>query len=123
MGLSQLKRIDQIVREGEIQNIYEEALAKEPITFLKRNKDVYSSVHLVIIVLNEKLKDFYKEIFLSLRNANIQVQLHYLPVHLQPYYKNLEFQEGDFPSSELYSKRALSLPVFPGLSREHSKNM
>tara|TARA_B100001057_G_C22833823_1_gene944478 strand:- start:441 stop:1613 length:1173 start_codon:yes stop_codon:yes gene_type:complete len=122
LGLSQLKRIDQIVKERQrLRNIYEEALSNEPITFLQRSKDVYSSVHLVVIVLNEKFKNFYKEIFISLRKAKIGVQLHYLPVHLQPYYKNLDFKEGDFPAAELYSKLALSLPVFPGLDEREQE--
>ena len=119
LGLSQLKRIDEIVKERQnIQNIYEQSLIDEPITFLKRSEDVYSSVHLVVIILNQKFINFYREIFTYLRESNIGVQLHYLPVHLQPYYKKLNFKEGDFPSAELYSKLAISLPVFPGLSKK-----
>ena len=51
----------------------------------------------------------------SLRDANIGVQLHYLPIHLHPYYKKLGFKEGDFPESEFYAKNAISLPLYCGL--------
>ncbi len=122
LGISQLKRIDQIVKERQrIRDFYEKSLVNEPIRFLERSEDVYSSVHLVVIVLDESLKDFYKEIFLALRNAKIGVQLHYLPVHLQPYYRRLNFKEGDFPLSELYSKLSLSIPVFPGFTRSEQE--
>ena len=59
---------------------------------------------------------FHRHVFDGLREAGIGVQLHYTPVHLQPYYRRLGFCEGDFPNSEAYARRAISLPLFPGLS-------
>ena len=56
-----------------------------------------------------------------MRKKNIGVQLHYSPIHLQPYYRKLGFKEGDFPNSEKYSKSAMSLPVFEGLEDEQQK--
>ena len=54
--------------------------------------------------------------FEGLRKAGIGVQLHYTPVHLQPYYRGLGFREGDFPHAEAYARSAISLPLFPGLT-------
>ena len=53
---------------------------------------------------------------IDLRECGIGVQLHYIPVHTQPFYKKMGFKNGDFPNSELYAKNAFSLPLFPGLS-------
>jgi dTDP-4-amino-4,6-dideoxygalactose transaminase len=55
-------------------------------------------------------------VFEGLRAAGIGVQLHYTPVHLQPCYRRLGFQEGDFPEAEAYATNAISLPLYPGLS-------
>jgi len=54
-------------------------------------------------------------VFESLRAAGIGVQLHYTPVHLQPYYRRLGYHEGDFPHAEAYASSAISLPLYPGL--------
>ena len=53
-----------------------------------------------------------------MRERNIGVQVHYSPIHLQPYYRKLGFGEGDFPNAEEYSKSAMSLPVFEGIKYE-----
>ena len=65
--------------------------------------------------------DLHKRIFIYLRNRNIGVQLHYLPVHLQPFYRQLGFKEGDFPNSEKYALSAISLPIYPELINEDQK--
>ena len=80
--------------------------------------NVKSSVHLAIIRLKNKDPIFHRYLFEFLRDSGIGVQVHYIPVHTQPYYKNLGFQEGNFPCSEDYSKNAISIPLFPGLSDE-----
>ena len=63
----------------------------------------------------------HKEIFNYLRESGIGVQIHYIPIHCQPYYKNLGFKKGDFPNSEIYADRAISIPIFPGLTYENQK--
>ena len=55
---------------------------------------------------------------MNMREAGIGVQLHYIPVHLQPYYKQLGFKKGMYPNSELYSNRSISIPLYPGLKKE-----
>ena len=64
---------------------------------------------------------FHKDIFMFLRKSGIGVQIHYIPIHCQPYYKNLGFKKGDFPNSENYADRAISIPIYPGLSLENQE--
>ena len=75
---------------------------------------VYSALHLAI--LRFKDIDLQLKLYENLRKSCIGSQVHYMPVHLQPYYKNhFGFKEGDFPEAEYYSKTCLSLPIYPGL--------
>ena len=86
--------------------------------FLDIPENVLSSVHLCVICLNKCTNNQHKDIFEAIREKGIGIQLHYWPVHLNPYYRNLGFKEGDFINAELYANRALSLPLFPGLKEE-----
>jgi dTDP-4-amino-4,6-dideoxygalactose transaminase len=73
-------------------------------------------VHLAVIRLQQTTALQHRQVFEGLRASGIGVQLHYSPVHLQPYYRALGFEEGRFPEAEAYANRAMSLPLFPGLS-------
>tara|TARA_Y100001968_G_scaffold171440_1_gene156816 strand:- start:3626 stop:4798 length:1173 start_codon:yes stop_codon:yes gene_type:complete len=116
LGISQLNRIDNIVKERNmIYKKYEIQLEELPVSLIEIPNNVKSSVHLAIIRLNQNNKSFHRKIFNYFRQNNIGVQLHYSPVHLQPYYRNKGFNIGDFPISENYSKDAISLPLFPGI--------
>lgn len=116
LGLSQLQRLRAIVTERNRQlQKYRELLSDLPVQLLDVPQGVLSSVHLAVIRLSKSSAYHHRQVFESLRSAGIGVQLHYSPVHLQPYYRNLGFQEGDFPEAELYSSSAISLPLFPGL--------
>ena len=64
----------------------------------------------------ERLTLSHREVFEALRAAGIGVNLHYIPVHLQPYYRELGFTSGDFPEAERYYAQAISLPIFPAMS-------
>ena len=116
LGLSQLQRLDEIVaeRNQQLQN-YRELLADLPAKLLDVPKDVVSSVHLAVIRLQQATKKQHRQVFEGLRAAEIGVQLHYSPVHLQPYYRRLGFEERQFPEAEAYGSTAISLPLFPGL--------
>jgi len=116
LGLSQLKRLDEIVKErNRLLTLYRNRLSGLPVKLLKIPENVNSSVHLGIIRLKDQNADHHKKVFGNLRSNGIGVQLHYNPVHLNPYYRRLGYNEGDFPNSELYGKNAISLPLFPGL--------
>ena len=117
LGLSQLQRLDEIVAERNRQlQTYQELLAELPVQLLKVPDDVRSSVHLAVIRLLQATTEQHRQVFEGLRAAGIGVQLHYSPVHLQPYYRALGFAEGQFPEAEVYASSAISLPLFPDLS-------
>ena len=116
LGLSQLQRLDEIVIERNRQvETYRELLSELPVQLLEVPDDVISSVHLVVIRLQQTTAEQHRQLFEGLRSAGIGVQLHYSPVHLQPYYRALGFVEGQFPQAESYASCAISLPLFPGL--------
>ena len=124
LGLSQIERLNKIILErNNLLDNYKKSLSKEPIKFLKLTSNAYSSVHLAIIRLENKDPYFHRKLFIGLREANIGVQLHYLPVHLHPYYKKLGFKEGDFPESEFYAKNAMSLPMYCGLGNKKQERV
>ena len=116
LGISQISRLDQIIYErNRLLNLYKNQLNKLPLYFLDIPDDVLSALHLGVICLENCSKIQHKNIFESLRKKGIGVQLHYWPVHLNPYYKELGFKEGNFSNAEKYANKALSLPLFPGL--------
>ena len=116
LGISQINRLDQIISErNRLLNSYKNKLSQLPLYFLDIPKDVLSSVHLCVICLDKCTKKQHRDVFEALREKGIGTQLHYWPVHLNPYYRDLGFKEGDFINSEIYANRALSLPLFPGL--------
>ena len=118
LGLSQLKRLDDIVKERNIQlKFYYKILKDLPITFLETPPNVYSSVHLSIIRLNKVSPNYYLKIFQGMREQNIGVQLHYKPIYKQAFFRNFSFKKELFPGSENYESSAISIPLFPGLKR------
>lgn len=119
LGLSQLQRLDEIVTERNRQlKRYGELLAELPVQLLEVPDGVLSSVHLAVIRLMRATAEQHRRVFEGLRAAGIGVQLHYSPVHLQPYYRALGFTEGQFPEAEAYASTAISLPLFPGLTEK-----
>ena len=119
LGLSQLERLDDIVvKRNRILNLYKDLVSDLPVYFLSIPPNSYSSVHLAVINLRHPDETLHLKLFNFLRFNNIGVQIHYIPIHLQPFYKNLGFKKGDFPNAELYATNAISLPVFPNLKEE-----
>jgi UDP-4-amino-4,6-dideoxy-N-acetyl-beta-L-altrosamine transaminase len=116
LGLSQLERLDTIVAERQrLLEVYRQKLASLPVSMLEIPPNVSSALHLAVIRLHEKNPQHHRHVFEGLRAAGIGVQLHYSPVHLQPYYRRLGFADGDFPEAEAYARNAISLPLYPGL--------
>lgn len=116
LGLSQLKRLSAFVaRRRQLAERYTQLLSEAalPVVCQTTAADRRSAWHLYPIrVAAEKRRP----IFEALRAAGIGVQTHYIPVHLQPYYRRLGFAPGDFPEAERYYREAISLPLFPTLS-------
>ena len=120
LGISQLKRLRKIIEErNKILKIYKSLGKNLKISFLEIPEDCKSAVHLGIIKLNTDDPEEHKKIFKNMRMKNIGVQLHYIPIHTHPFYKKLGFKYGDFPQSEIYAKKAMSLPLFPGLKKRN----
>ncbi len=120
LGISQFERLDSyIVQRHEIARKYEEAFRDLPITTPVQCSDCYSAYHLYVIRLQlERIAPNHREVFEGLRRRGIGVNLHYIPVHTQPYYKNMGFATGDFPEAEKYYREAISLPMYATLSPE-----
>jgi UDP-4-amino-4,6-dideoxy-N-acetyl-beta-L-altrosamine transaminase len=117
LGLSQLERLEAIVAErNRLLENYRELLANLAVRLLEVPAQVLSSVHLAVIRLEGASPEEHRQVFDGLRAAGIGVQLHYSPVYLQPYYRQLGFCQGQFPQGEAYATSAISLPLFPGLT-------
>ena len=116
LGISQLNQLDYFVKKrNQVSDIYKKTLNFTKIKEQFVPEDVISSRHLYPIRVSKSERN---KLFNLLRNNNFGVNLHYLPVHLHPYYRKIGFKEGDFPEAELYSKEAISLPIYPDLNRE-----
>ena len=118
LGVSQMQRLDEfIVARHEIQRRYDEWLKDFPVVTPHQLMDSYSALHLYPIQLElDKLSKSQAQVFDELRGKGLGVNLHYIPVHLQPYYRDMGFKTGDFPNAEFYYSRAISIPMYPGLT-------
>ena len=112
LGVSQLTRLDNYVsRRHDLAKRYGKLLKNLPLTTPYQNNDNYSAFHLYVIRLIDSNK--HKLVFDYLRKANIGVNIHYIPVHMQPYYSQMNNNYNDLKQSELYYKDAISIPLFP----------
>lgn len=120
LGLSQLNKLDGFIeRRRELVARYDRLLAYLPLTLPSPQPEAESAWHLYVVRLQlDRINLSHRQVFEGLRAAGIGVNLHYIPVHLQPYYRDLGFAEGDFPQAERYYAEAISLPLFPLLSDE-----
>jgi|TARA_R110002126_G_scaffold107420_7_gene242766 UDP-4-amino-4,6-dideoxy-N-acetyl-beta-L-altrosamine transaminase len=118
LGLSQLKKLPSFLeKRNALAQQYDELFsAHDNIVPLKQRSDVDSSYHLYVVRILG-LNDEEKAVLVSqLRAAEIFAHVHYIPIHLQPYYQNLGFSQRDFPNAERYYEQAITLPLFPELS-------
>lgn len=116
LGVSQMTRLDDFVaRRHELAARYDSLLADLPIQMQWQPSYAYSSLHLYVIRLSNGGASRRGEVFAGLRERGIGVNVHYIPVHTQPYYLGLGFKPGDFPEAEQYYAETLSLPMFPAL--------
>lgn len=118
LGISQMNRIDAfIMRRRNLATRYLDALRDLPVTLPFEQTETRSAWHLFVVLVDQMAtKRERKDVFDTLRAADILVNVHYIPVHLQPYYRRLGFREGDFPVAEHYYERTLSLPMHTKLS-------
>ena len=118
LGLSQMKRLGEFVKKrNELADIYSMSLEKMPIktqTILKNNK---SSYHLYTIEILDR-KFSRDDLYLYLKKNGIGCQVHYIPVHMHPFYKRKGFKKGRFKNSEAYFEKCLSVPLHQGLKKK-----
>lgn len=120
LGISQMTRLDAFVAERHaLQQRYHELLADLPVVVPYQCLDSYSALHLYPIQIDlETVSQTHSQIFDALRENGIGVNLHYIPVHTQPYYQKMGFKQGDLPNAEYYYSRAISVPMFHELTYE-----
>lgn len=118
LGVSQMARLDAYVaRRHALARRYDELLSILPVSIPWQHPDSYSGLHLYAIRLKlDEIQATHLHVFESLRQQGIGVNLHYIPVHTQPYYERMGFKAGDFPESERYYAEAISLPMYQTLT-------
>ena len=119
LGLSQLKQLDYFVGiRQKIASVYDNALSHLDIKTPWQHPDGLSSFHLYPIQVNESSGIGHRALYAALNDAGVKVNLHYIPVYLQPYYERLGFKQGYCPRAEAYFKSSISIPVYAGLTKE-----
>jgi dTDP-4-amino-4,6-dideoxygalactose transaminase len=118
LGISQMTRLDEFVNKRQrIAKRYDEKLAGLPLQTPWQHPDSYSSYHLYVIRLKlGEIKKTQRQVYDAIQSAGINVNLHYIPVHRQPYYEAMGFKAGYCPEGEQYHREALSIPMYPGLT-------
>lgn len=114
LGMSQLNRADtMLTRRQEIARRYDEAFAETTVTTIVPPDNVNHAYHLYVIQVDDR-----KRLYDFLRTKNIMAQVHYVPVHLMPYYRQFGWKPGNFPNAERFYAHCLSLPMFPTLTND-----
>lgn len=116
LGISQMKKLDKFKkRRREIVEYYNENLELPHLI----EKDFSNACFHLYPVMVRNREEFYQKA----KKSGLNLQVHYIPVHTQPYYKNLGFKEGDFPNAEIYYKKCISLPLYPALTNRDLKEI
>ena len=120
LGLSQSKRLDEfIAKRQEIAAHYNRQLKHLPLALPYQDNENHSAYHLYVIRMQLDVVPYSRfELYKIMEKEGIKANVHYIPVHLQPYYKNLGFHAGMFPIAEQYYQEALSIPMFTKLTKE-----
>jgi len=117
LGLSQMTQLDTVVaRRHQLVNQYTGLLGGLPLNTQWQHSDTHSSFHLYVIQLQAHMQHLHKEVFESLRAQNIGVNLHYIPVHTQPYYAQMGFKPRDFAQAQSYYAKSISIPMYASMT-------
>ncbi|MDH6018093.1 UDP-4-amino-4,6-dideoxy-N-acetyl-beta-L-altrosamine transaminase [Vibrio splendidus] len=125
LGVTQMQRLDKFVAARHVlSKRYNQMLSELPLVLPYQLENTYSGLHLFVIRLKlDEISLTHKQVFDVLRENSIGVNLHYIPVHTQPYYQAMGFTKGDFPESERYYQEAISLPMFHGMTEEQQNTV
>ena len=125
LGISQMDRLESFVdRRHKLAQKYYEKLSDLPIVLPYQLPETYSGLHLFVIRLNLSALVLSRlEVFELLRENGIGVNIHYIPVHSQPYYQKMGFSSGDFPIAEKYYSEAISIPMFPTMTDDQQQEV
>ncbi|WP_386080156.1 UDP-4-amino-4,6-dideoxy-N-acetyl-beta-L-altrosamine transaminase [Vreelandella sp. F11] len=125
LGITQMNRLDAFVaRRHELAKRYDELLRNLPVITPWQHPDSYSGLHLYVIRLQlDAIKKTHRQVFESLREQGIGVNLHYIPVHTQPYYKEMGFEPDAYQQAMQYYREAISLPMFQGLEDQEQDDV
>jgi len=125
LGISQIRRLDQFVKKRNIlKNRYDQLLGELPVIRPYQSSDIYSALHLYPIQIDTNKTTVSRyQVFDSLRKGGIGVNVHYIPIHTQPYYLEMGFAYGDFPEAESYYNNVISLPLFSQMSFDDQDNV
>ena len=114
LGVAQMQRLDTYVaRRNELADRYDRLLGNLPLDRPGRDENAYSAFHLYVVRVDEVRR---REVFEKMRGHGIGVNVHYIPVHTQPYWQQRGFETGQFPAAENYYARAITIPLYPGMS-------
>jgi len=114
LGTSQMQRLDNYIKQRQaIANEYNEKLLGYPIIRQLECDDTYSAYHLYVVGVKAQK---HRKIFHQLRDSGIGVNLHYIPVYRQPYYDKFDYKRDEYPNSEMFYSKAISLPIHPALT-------
>jgi UDP-4-amino-4,6-dideoxy-N-acetyl-beta-L-altrosamine transaminase len=125
LGASQLTRLDALHRRRvDLANRYDELLSDLPLLLPARLPDRASAWHLYVVEVDEsRTQSGRRAVFDALRSRGIGANVHYIPIHRQPFYRRLGFRDGDFPAAERYYHRAITIPLFPEMSDEQQSHV
>lgn len=125
LGVGQMSRLNSFVqRRHELAQEYSSKLQGLPLILPHQMKDTYSGLHLYVIrLVLQEIELSRREVFELLREKGIGVNVHYIPVHLQPYYQKKGFKVGQFPQAEKYYSEAISLPMFPSMTESQQDSV
>tara|TARA_B110000977_G_C10903319_1_gene426257 strand:- start:363 stop:890 length:528 start_codon:yes stop_codon:yes gene_type:complete len=119
LGISQLKRLNLFLKKRRnIANIYNQNLNNKNLILPIERKYAKSSFHLYVVLVNDVKKKIRNDLIRYLKKNKIFTNIHYKPIHLQPYFKKFGFKKGDFKNAEEYYERAISLPIHPNLKKK-----
>jgi dTDP-4-amino-4,6-dideoxygalactose transaminase len=127
LGIGQLKKLDHFIkRRREIIARYNDAFKNLAwLTVPYERPGVFSALHLYVIRIDfERINKTRTQVMNELRTKGIGTQVHYIPVHFQPYYReHFGFKKGDYPKAEYYYQQCLSIPLFPKMTDDDVKRV